>query len=87
MAREDVAALQQTKRCWRDLEQHLEVTVELKMTTAAHRKIQHKKKVRNKQVDRLGTIFGCMISLEEISPRNNSLHQRKKIHLLKSSSC
>lgn len=53
------------------------------MTTAAHEKNQYKKKVTNKQVDRLETIFGWMMLLEEISPGNNSLHQRKILSYLK----
>ena len=49
MAREYVLTLQCSKR----REQDLEVKIELNKIIAAHEEVQQKKKIRNKQVDRI----------------------------------
>ena len=48
---------------------YLEVTLELKEITVAHEEVRYKKKVTNKQVDRLETTLGWTRLLEEISSR------------------
>ena len=55
------------KRREQNLDQRLEVTLELKQATAVHEEVRHKKKVINKQVNRLEATFGRTRLFEEIS--------------------
>ena len=62
MAREYVLTLQCSKR----REQDLEVKIELNKIIAAHEEVQQKKKIRNKQVDRIEATLDQTRLLEEI---------------------
>ena len=71
------------KRSWQDLEQHSEVTLELKKTIATHEEVQYKKKVPNKQVHRLETTLGWMRLLKRYHQEKVPYNKRGFLSYLK----
>ena len=70
MTHEEVTTPQHTRRSEQNI--NLELTLKIKETTATHEEIQHKKKITNKQVDRIETTLGQTKLLEEISSKKET---------------